>query len=693
MNNSYRNQAHKLVEKMTLQEKLSQINYDAPAIERLGIPAYNWWSECLHGLARNGVATVFPQAIAIAATFDLKAMKEMAHTTAVETRARYNEIKKFGDTKIFQGITMCAPNINIFRDPRWGRGQETYGEDPVLTALMGEAFVKGLQGEDEYRMLDTNLKHYAVHSGPEALRHGFNAYVSQKELFRTYLWAFEYIIKNANPSAVMAAYSGINGIPCSGNKKLLTDILRDRFGFKGYVTSDAGGIKDLHTGHKITSNSVESAALAMNAGCDLNIGDAFKSMGEAVEQGLISEETITEATERLFEARYRLGMFDPDCRFNSIGYEVIDCEDHRNQNRELARKSIVLLKNNGILPLCKTTKIAVIGPNADCIPVLKGNYCGTPSEYATPLQGIKRVANEKVLFSEGSFHLENQYKNWHENPLREGIIAAKKADVVVLCVGLTPQIEGEENDALAERTSIELPLPQQVLCESILNTGKPTILVNISGSAVALTKYVDRCAAVIQCFYPGAEGGNALADVIFGDYNPSGKLPITFYASTDDLPAFEDYSMANRTYRFFKGEPLYPFGFGLSYSDFGYKFTRIPKKISANEDLHFSLEIQNKGAVSGDAVVEIYLQPVESNQKDEVIRQLVAIDRQHIKKNETKNIEITVPHDMLTTIDENGYKINREGVFELFAGGNQPDIVSMKLGGSNCDCARLEIIP
>ena len=595
-----------LVSQMTLEEKISQMTHESSAIERLGIPAYNWWNECLHGLARNGCATIFPQAIGMAATFDIAAMKKMAQLIATETRAKYNAVCCMGDSEWYQGITMCSPNINIFRDPRWGRGQETYGEDPFLTGVMGRAYVDGLQGDGEYRMLDANLKHYAVHSGPEALRHGFSAEVSIQEMYRTYLWAFEYIIKHSAPSAVMAAYSGVNGQPCTGSKMMLKDILRDRFGFKGYVTSDGSGIRDLHEGHKVTANMVESAALALNSGCDLNIGDAFKYLGEAVSLGLVSEEAITDAVIRLFAARYRLGMFDKDCSFNTIAYDVIDSDEHRAANRELARKTIILLKNNGVLPLKGAPKIAVIGPNADCDAALEGNYCGTASKYITPLRGIQDASNGRVYYERGSYHLESEYNPWSEDFIKSAVIAASHADVTVLCVGITPYIEGEEGER-DDRSSIELPEPQQRLCEAILNTGNPVILVNISGSAMALTEYVDRSEAVLQCFYPGAEGGNALADVLFGRYNPAGRLPVTFYKSTKDLPDFRNYNMEGRTYRFFRGKPLYPFGFGLSYSKFEYAVMSAPETITSGSSMHMKISVCNRGDKDGDAVTQMYI--------------------------------------------------------------------------------------
>lgn len=565
--------AKELVSKMTIEEKMAQMRYDAPAIERLGIPAYNWWNECLHGVARQGCATVFPQAIGLSASFNTELMYKVADVISTEARAKYNEFKKFGSTELYQGLTFWSPNINIFRDPRWGRGHETYGEDPYLTGRMGVAFIKGLQGEGKYRKLDATIKHYAVHSGPEYERHGFDAVVSKKDLYETYLSAFKYCIDNADPSAVMGAYNRVNGEACCASKTLLKDILFGEFGFKGYVVSDCGAIRDIHAGHKITDNEAESVALALNNGCHLNCGDAYLSLYDAYEQDLISEETITEAVEKLFEARFRLGMFDDDCEYDKIPYEVVECDEHTEINREMARQSLVLLKNNGILPLSSEVKtIAVIGPNADDIGVLKGNYNGTFSRHYTALRGIQDAFDGKVLFAVGCHPHDPNSGNWCGNPVREAVIAAQKADVVIMCLGLNPSMEGEEGDtfngdAAGDKKDIELPLSQKRLFDAVMAVGKPTVFVNISGSCVSLCEQDEKCDAVIQCFYPGAQGGNALADIIFGKVSPSGRLPVTFYRSSEDLPPFRDYSMENRTYKFFKGPVLYPFGHGLTYAD------------------------------------------------------------------------------------------------------------------------------
>ncbi len=568
---TFKQRAKKLVAQMTLPEKIAQMQYEAPAIERLGIPAYNWWNEGLHGVARTGTATVFPQAIGMAASFNDELMQTVGDTISTEARAQYNEYKKFGETEIYQGLTYWSPNINIFRDPRWGRGHETYGEDPYLTGRMGTAFVKGMQGNGKYRKVDATLKHYAVHSGPEEGRHSFNAVANKKDLYETYLWAFKYCIENAQPSAVMGAYNRTNGEACCASKTLLQDILRDEFGFDGYVVSDCGAICDINSGHKITSNEAESAALAVNNGCDLNCGTAYKWLKSAVALELISEETITTAVERLFEARFRLGMFDDDCEYDNIPFEVMECKKHEETNLKMAQESIVLLKNNGILPLKEGTKVAVIGPNADSKDVLLGNYNGMPSKYYTLLRGIQEYGD--VKYAKGCHIFDEKHSIHHIcTSEKEAIIASRNSDVIIMCMGIDPSFEGEEGDSYnafesGDKPNLELPDLQKNLYKKIIALGKPVIFVNVSGSCINLSEQKEQCDAVIQCFYPGAMGGKALADIIFGKVSPSGRLPVTFYKSIDDLPPFEDYSMENRTYKFFKGTPVYEFGFGLTYSE------------------------------------------------------------------------------------------------------------------------------
>ncbi len=600
----FRQQAKHLVSQMTLAEKCAQMRHEAPAIPRLGVPAYNWWNECLHGVGRAGAATVFPQAIAMAASFNALLLYDVATCISDEARAKYNEFKTFGDTQIYQGLTYWSPNINIFRDPRWGRGHETYGEDPLLTGQLGVSFVKGLQGDDaKYRKLDATIKHYAVHSGPESLRHSFDAKVSEDDLAETYLFAFKYCIQHASPSSVMGAYNRINGEVACASQTYLKQKLYDEFGFDGYVVSDCGAIADFHNHHHITETPTESAALAVNNGCYLNCGETYSWLVAAVAQGLITEETITHAVEVLFEARFRLGMFSDDCPYDSIPYEVVECEKHQALNRQMAQESMVLLKNNNILPLKQGTKIAVIGPNADDISILLGNYNGTPSEYTTLLRGIQEASEGKVIYARGCHIFAETTHNWAEQPLREAIIAARKSDVVIMCMGLNPSMEGEEGDAYngansGDKVRIELPKPQLALLQEIKQLGKPIVFVNVSGSCVGLAE-ASECDAVLQVFYPGAQGGRALADILFGKACPSGRLPLTFYRSTEDLPDFTDYSMANRTYKYFKGQPLYPFGFGLSYTS----FEVTPKEI---KDGCATFTVENTGSMDGSHVVLLY---------------------------------------------------------------------------------------
>ncbi|MFA5341537.1 MAG: glycoside hydrolase family 3 N-terminal domain-containing protein, partial [Clostridia bacterium] len=533
----FKARASKLVSKMTLAEKTSQMQYESPAIERLGVPAYNWWNEALHGVARSGTATVFPQSIAMAASFNDILMKKVGSAISDEVRAKYNQYRKFNGTEIYQGITCWSPNINIFRDPRWGRGHETYGEDPLLTAKMGTAYIKGMQGNDKkYRKVDCTLKHYAVHSGPEALRHSFNAEVSKQDLYETYLYAFEYCIANADPSAVMGAYNRVYGEPCCGSPFLLDKILRNKFGFKGYVVSDCGAICDFHKYHMVTENEAQSAALAVKSGCDLNCGDTYKWLKVAVCENLLTEEDITKSVERLFYARFRLGMFDDDCIYNQIPYSRVCCKKHKKLNLEMAKQSIVLLKNNGILPLSKKTNVAVIGPNADDLSVLLANYNGTLDEHFTFLHGIKTVCKGNVLYARGC-HVTEDESTWRysEHPLREALIVAEQSEIIIMCMGINPSIEGEESLSRGfkgDRESIEMPLIQQKLFLEIKKMNKPIIFVNISGSCVNLSLPDEKADAVIQCFYPGALGGIALADILFGNTSPSGRLPVTFYKST-----------------------------------------------------------------------------------------------------------------------------------------------------------------
>ncbi|MBQ9415789.1 MAG: glycoside hydrolase family 3 C-terminal domain-containing protein [Clostridia bacterium] len=565
--NYFKKQAEELVAKMTIEEKISQLVYTAPAIPRLGIPAYNWWNEALHGVARAGTATVFPQAIGMAASFNTGLMLQVASAISDEARANYNQYRKYGETQQYQGLNFWSPNINLFRDPRWGRGHETYGEDPYLTSRMAISFVKGLQGDGKYRKVDATLKHFAVHSGPEKIRAGFNAEPTPQDLRDTYLRAFHYVLKQADPSAFMGAYNRLLGEPCCGSPRLIEQTLRRKWGFEGYYVSDCGAICNMDSAHHVTSNRVESAALGLNSGCDLNCGSGYASLEAAYKEGLVSEETITKSCVRLFTARYALGMFADDCEYDRIPYDTVCSDENRAINREMAQESMVLLKNDGILPLSNRAdlKIAVIGPNADAVNVLLGNYAGTMDRYTTLLRGIQEAAAGRVYYQKGcNISNPNPSPDDGENP-RSAQMVAKLADVVILCMGLNPKIEGEDGDA-GDKTTLEMPASQWDLYTKIKETGKPIVYVNVSGSALNLSDMKENCAAVLQCFYPGAEGGHALADLLFGAVSPSGRLPVTFYRSLDDVPPFADYSMEGRTYRYFKGEPVYPFGYGLTYN-------------------------------------------------------------------------------------------------------------------------------
>ena len=627
--------ARDLVAQMTVPEVISQLRYDAPAIERLGIPAYNWWNEGLHGVARAGAATVFPQAIAMAAGFNDDLVYRVATAISDEARAKYNEYRKFGETDLYQGLTYWSPNINIFRDPRWGRGHETYGEDPYLTGRMGSAFVRGLQGEGDgvkYRKLDATLKHYAVHSGPESLRHGFNAIVNEYDLKNTYLRAFQYCIEKAHPAAVMGAYNRVNGEACCASELLLQKILRQEYGFDGYVVSDCGAICDISDHHGLAANKAEAAALAVNHGCELNCGSAYQFLVSAFALGLVKEETLREAAVKLFRSRFELGMFDDDCEYNKIGYDVLYSTEHRELNREIARESIVLLKNNGILPLDpkSSKKIAVIGPNADNLVALLANYNGTPTKAYTVLRGIEEYTDP--LYAPGCDLFADQKESmaaWGDKQyLKDAVSVARNADVVILCMGITAQLEGEESDNYSaiffnggDRESLEYPDCQKRLYHEIMKIGKPVIFVNISGSCMNLSVPKAECDAIVQCFYPGEMGGLALADILFGVESPSGRLPVTFYQTADDLPPFEDYAMSGRTYRYFQSTPVYEFGYGLTYSDIREKW------IDRN-----TVEVANIGEVDTKYTVLKYSMVPEKT--------LVGFKKIYLKKGEVRRLTI-----------------------------------------------------
>ncbi len=672
-------QATALVSQMTIEEQAAQLRYNAPAIDRLGIPAYNWWNEALHGVARAGTATVFPQAIGMAAMFDAPFLREIADTIATEGRAKYNLAVENGDRDIYKGLTFWSPNVNIFRDPRWGRGHETYGEDPYLTARLGVAFVTGLQGEGEHLKSAACAKHFAVHSGPEALRHEFDAIATPKDMRETYLPAFEALVREAGVEAVMGAYNRVNGEPACGSKTLLVDLLRGEWGFQGHVVSDCWAIRDFHAHHHVTDTAPESAALAIKNGCDINCGHTYLVLLQALQEGVITEEMITLAATRAMAARIKLGILAGGSAYDVIDPLENDTDANAAQAREAARRSMVLLKNDGILPLDlgKLTTVAVIGPNADSIPALEGNYMGTSSRYVTFLDGIRAACANKarVLYSTGSMlkRAKTEHLAVEDDRISEAVGIAKRADVVFLCVGLDATIEGEEGDDgnqyfSGDKESLELPESQRKLIEAVIRTGAKVVTVVSAGSALRIADGN----AIIQAWYPGQAGGAALADIVFGMVSPSGRLPLTFYHSIDELPAFEDYNMAGRTYRYYGGEPLYPFGFGLSYAKFTYEGASI-------EDGLATVTVKNEGAVAADEVVQVYVK-LDSPDAPPNPR-LCGFARVRLSAGEAKQVRVALDKDTFFAIDQAGQKVSvAHGT--LYIGGSQPDPVSLKLTGA-----------
>ena len=689
--------AKDLVGRMSVREKASQMIHKSCAIPRLGIQTYNWWNESLHGVARAGVATMFPQAIGMAATFDEELIQQAADIISTEGRAKHHEFARKGDFGIYKGLTFWAPNINIFRDPRWGRGHETYGEDPHLTGRLGVAYIKGLQGEDpDYLKAAACAKHYAVHSGPEEERHKFNAKVSQKDLYETYLPAFRDAVKEGKVEAVMGAYNRVNGEPCCGSETLIEKILREDWGFEGHVVSDCWAIVDFHESHDITGSKLESAAYALNNGCDLNCGSMYKYLVQACEQGLVKEEALDKAVRRLMQTRIKLGMFDnpENVPFAHIPYEANDSPEHNETALDVSRKSMVLLKNeNNLLPLDKEKiqNIAVIGPNADSRAALTGNYEGTASEYTTPLEGIRAAVKDKarVYYAEGC-ELYNNKKSALDQPkdrFAEAVSAAERADAVVVCLGLDATIEGEEmheSNAFGsgDKLSLDLPGLQQELLETVYQTGTPVILVHLSGSAIALNWADEHVPAIVQAWYPGARGGEAVASLLFGDYSPSGKLPVTFYRNTEQLPDFRDYSMENRTYRYMKDTALYPFGYGLSYTTFKYEKGEAQQStVPAGKSISFNVKVTNTGTRKAEEAVQIYVKDVEASVKVPKW-QLKGFRKVRLASAETTEITVTLHPRDLALINEQGKRVLEPGKFEVYIGGSQPDGRSIALTGT-----------
>ncbi|MFN8205804.1 MAG: glycoside hydrolase family 3 C-terminal domain-containing protein [Bacteroidales bacterium] len=809
-----------LVGRLTLDQKISQMCDVAPAIDTLGIPAYNWWNEGLHGVARAGIATVFPQAIGMAATFNDSLLHVEASVISDEFRAKYNEAVRNNDRSRYRGLTVWSPNINIFRDPRWGRGQETYGEDPFLTSRMGVAFAKGLQGEDsKYLKCIATPKHYAVHSGPELLRHVFDVYPSQRDFLDTYTPAFEACVKEAKAYSVMSAYNRVRGKSATGSDSLMNVILRQQWGFEGYVVSDCDAVSDIWATHKIVPTAAEASAIALKSGCDLDCGFTYLALKEAVEKNLITEADIDVALKRLFTARFKLGMFDPAemVAYNSIPYTNNDSPENRALSVETAKQSLVLLKNvNNTLPLKKDLKtIAVIGPNADNAEVMYGNYNGTPSKFVTPLQGIRNKvgANTQVLYAQGSSwvdfrpelkvitgaNMENdgqpglkaeyfdnlsmegtpyatvtdsainfswdsqgpaghgtanfsarwtgklvipenglyeiaftgddgfrlfidgkkQFESWMDqspiyksakmqlkkgskhdirieyyqrgggaaarlewgmsgiDPFKKVMDIAAQADVIVYVGGLSPSLEGEEMQVPYEgfsggdRTKIGIPELQTTFMKKLQATGKPVVFVMMTGSALAINWENENLPAILLAWYPGQEGGTAIADALFGDYNPAGRLPVTFYKSETQLPEFTDYSMKGKTYRYFEGEPLYPFGYGLSYTSFTYSGLSVPAEVKAGEDVKVSVVVENTGKMDGDEVVQLYVKHTDAT-VPVPLQALQGFKRVHLKAGEKKTVEFTLSPRSLSVISQQDERVVMPGTVTLFVGGGQP---------------------
>jgi len=815
--------ADDLVSRLTLDEKVSQMLYISPAIPRLGIPSYNWWNEALHGVARAGKATVFPQAIGLAATWDTALMRRVATAISDEARAKYHESLRKGRHGIYEGLTFWSPNINLFRDPRWGRGMETYGEDPFLTGRMAVEFIRGMQGDDPvYLKTVATPKHFAVHSGPEPDRHSFDAVVSERDLRDTYLPQFRAAVVEGHAQSVMCAYNRFRGSPCCGSSELLQKILRDEWGFNGYVVSDCWAIMDFYTFHKVVPGAPEAAAMALKAGTDLNCGVTYDSLGVAVRKGLVGEDLVDKAVKRLLCARFRLGMFDPSDRvpYAKTSIAVLDSKEHRLLALETARKSIVLLKNDGkLLPLKKEIRtIAVIGPNADDRELLLGNYNGIPSRSVTPLGGIRAKvgAGAKILFSRGcdvaqgvlSFEpipskalsktdksaggLRGEYFDnnrcagtpvlsrtdsvidfsWWDlpaskeisvdtfsvrwtgfltsvvsgsfalgvnafgvcrlyiddsmfvqtsadhdaatkwkyislvagkplkvrleyrhlrpdavvrlvwsppvlDPQGDALEIARRADVIVACLGLSPRLEGEEMDIKipgfsgGDRVDLGLPEVQERLLQSLASLGKPIVLVLLNGSAVAINWASAHIPAIIEAWYPGEEAGTAIADVLFGDYNPSGRLPVTFYKSTEQLPPFSDYRMTGRTYRYFTGEPLYRFGSGLSYTSFVYGNMSLPQSAAVGETVHVSAVIENTGSREGEEVVQLYVARTTSS-VHVPLRALQGFQRVLLRPGEKKKVTFSLPPAAFSYIDDSGARTVEGGSFQISIGGKQP---------------------
>lgn len=677
-----------IISRLTLEEKVQLMKHAAPAVPRLGIPAYNWWNEALHGVARTKEkVTVFPQAIGMAATFDTEALQLMGDMTSSEGRALFNEDLKAGKTgSIYRGLTYWTPNINIFRDPRWGRGQECYGEDPYLTGKMGSAIVRGLEGSDShYLKAVACAKHYAVHSGPEGNRHSYDAHVSLYDLWDTYLPAFRELVTKAKVHGVMCAYNRLEGQPCCGHNELLQDILRNQWKFDGYVTSDCWAVSDFAKYHKTHSNDTEAVADAVLAGTDLECGDLYQKLQQGVERGIISEKEINVSLARLFEIQFKLGMYDPADRvpYSTIGREVIECDAHKAHAYKMAQESMVLLKNHkNILPLNpkKIKRIALIGPNMDNGSTLLANYFGVPSEIITPYKSLKkRFGNTIQIDTLTGVGIVQKLEG--APSFAQVAAQAKKADIIIFVGGISADYEGEAGDAGAagyggfasgDRTTMKLPAVQTELMKELKKTGRPLILVNMSGSVMSFDWESRNADAILQAWYGGQAAGDAITDVLFGDYNPAGRMPLTTYMNDEDLPDFEDYSMANRTYRYFKGDVRYPFGYGLSYTTFAYQPLSNASIVKTGESIKVTTTVTNTGKRDGDEVVQLYVSHPQNGNTRVPLRALKGFKRIHLNKGESQTVTFTLSPEELALVDEKGNLVQKEGPVELYIGGGQP---------------------
>lgn len=688
--------ARELVERMTTAEKMTQLRYDSPAVDRLGIPAYNWWNEALHGVARAGTATSFPQAIGMGAAFDEEMMQEIGDTIATEGRAKYNAYSMNGDRDIYKGLTFWSPNVNIFRDPRWGRGQETYGEDPYLTGTLGCAFVRGLQGSGEYLKAAACAKHFAVHSGPEAIRHSFDAKASKKDMAETYLPAFKRLVTEADVESVMGCYNRVNGEPACGSKTLLEDLLRGTWKFEGHVVSDCWAIRDFHENHHVTQDAPHSAAMAINNGCDLNCGDTYQVLPQAYADGLISEERITEAAVRLFTTRFLLGLFD-ETEYDDIPYTAVECPEHLALAQRAAEESIVLLKNNGVLPLDLNSidTLGVVGPNADSRAALIGNYHGTSSEYITVLEGLRRIAPEdlRILYSEGCAINADRVEHlaYENDRLSEAMIVTSESDITIVVVGLNETLEGEEGDtgnsaASGDKADLSLPKSQEALLHAVAQAarenGKKTVLCLMAGSDMDLSYAQENFDAVLMLWYPGARGGLAAARILAGQVSPSGKLNVTFYDPDRPLPEFTDYSMTDRTYRYLGGKPQYPFGYGLTYGDVTVQSAEL---ISAGDGSSPKVRVTYENGSDTDTkdVIQIYVDPVDSPDRTPNPR-LCGFRKINAPAGAKQECEIELDRETFRVVNEEGEYVSGGENYILYVGTSMPDPRSKELTGKDC---------